>query len=312
MKAEDDIYTIVSDHEQSSTCQDSQPPCPMPYETAIFHDRHQSVDVLKLDTKSALKQCGRKEEDLQHGENHKGTNRIIDEQHVYDEVNHEAKINEGLMNSESFDDVVYSSQCTQSDNVKAHQVDSGEGNVLSQNSIKFTKKDAKREHKSAENNQIYDSADQAIQMKMGRVTPSVSLHIYHALESPHDTTVAHPLSNSTNDQSVDCNKCQFDDPMYESNIQPLASPTPPNSTKAVDTSAQENGSTTLDNPDIMFTNIYQGDPESVSDAPRHNDPSNLVPTDNHDGQDGNVAKIYGMFDDPIYGACHHVAGSNID
>ena len=158
---------------------------------------------------------------------------------------------------------------------------------------------------------------------------------YHDLETPekspdgHNMPLAH-LSTTVQDttQTTDCDsalyKCQFDDPIYESNPQLLANLkviTTQSSMTAdpfsVVTESQENGLTTQDNPELLLHHNGEadGDAENYADAPQYSDPTDLESVDNttgvldnQDKGDANLASIYDIFDDPTYGAGH--TGSN--
>ena len=223
--------------------------------------------------------------------------------------------------------------------MRNQQMNVPEGSILPQTLTKLTRE--RSEYESAEtvetkdynkqqsysDEHIYDSVNQLSQgqMKLQDVQPVTSEmfnsltqgkadkkeHVCRTLESQESShgEEIDPRSHTQANHSPIQYNCQFDDPMYESNIQPKAA-TSQSSIKAglvVDTDlieVQENGSTTQDNPDFALN--YDGDPENFTDIPQHIYPTELVPMvtmDNQDVADRNLTSIYDMFDDPTYGVC---------
>ena len=140
---EDDIYSVVGDTcssigdlELHNSCQDFQSIHASPYEVAVFHSQNLPDDVQNLqnmtDPKAALRphdESDQSKHNQQYRE-YQSSDQRNDEYHIYDEVNHEAKVKgqnnsiisvanetachrdgndkELATDSELFDDMVYS------------------------------------------------------------------------------------------------------------------------------------------------------------------------------------------------------------
>ena len=301
---DDDAYSVVSDdsfglHNSHPDNQSAQYHA-LPYEVAVFQGQSVSDGTQTLqpttDSKAAALQPYDEVDYSNHNQQHRDSQscaQISDEHHMYDEVNYEAKgKNKSIVSeikdkkatnaSELFDDIVY--------NVTLHAKSTKNVDEDHDTKLNVPKKQKDQPTCKFDDEHVYESADQ---FSKGQIaTPPTSngdkynksgepdgTNFYHSLEPSENGKFSNPDSHSMpidhektiaqdSQSGPTLYKCQFDDPMYDSNPHP-----------GVDLAVTANQKVELKNNEVVMQKSlpnYRGDAETL--------PS--------------------IFDDPTYGECH--------